>query len=165
MSTVEVAVGMGSNIAPERHVPAALDALTECFGALEVSTAYACPAVGFEGADFINLVVIFSTERAIQDVQAELRRIENALGRDTRPRDGSRTMDLDLLLYGQTIHDDGDVRVPRADILRYAFVLCPLAELRPRATHPSTGRRYDALWQSFTDRDQPLRIADAEIGR
>ncbi|RJS91266.1 2-amino-4-hydroxy-6-hydroxymethyldihydropteridine diphosphokinase [Salinisphaera sp. Q1T1-3] len=162
VKTVEVAVGMGSNIAPEHYVPAALAALRSRFAALEVSTAYACPAVGFSGNDFVNLVVLFETAESIDAVQAALREIETELGRDERARDGSRTMDLDLLLYGATVHDDGDIRVPRADILTYAFVLGPLAELRPNGIHPTKTRRYRDLWAAFDDADQPLRAVQLD---
>lgn len=152
----EVAIGMGSNIEPARYVPAALQALSQRFGTLDVSPIYRCPAVGFAGADFVNLVVVFDTSESIDAVQAALRAIESGCGRDRRPRDGSRTMDLDMLLYGDTVYDDGDIRVPRADILEYAFVLRPLADIRPAARHPVDGRAYRELWAAFDQQGQPL---------
>ncbi len=157
---VDTAVGIGSNIAPGRYVPAAIQALRARFGTLEISTLYRCPAVGFDGADFINLVVMLSTDEPIEQVQAALRDIETANGRAQRARDGSRTLDLDLLLYGDTIHDDGTIRVPRADITDYAFVLAPLAELRPRGVHPGLGRTYAALWADDSAPCQPLIAID-----
>ncbi|MGB7757626.1 MAG: 2-amino-4-hydroxy-6-hydroxymethyldihydropteridine diphosphokinase [Salinisphaera sp.] len=152
----EVVVGMGSNIEPERHVRAALGQLAERFGALDVSPIYTCPAVGFSGADFVNLVVAFETDEPIETVQAGLREIEAAGGRDRAGRDGSRTMDLDMLLFGDRVFDNGDIRVPRADILEYAFVLRPLAEIRPHARHPGNGRSYRELWAAFDRSGQPL---------
>ncbi|MBH04415.1 MAG: 2-amino-4-hydroxy-6-hydroxymethyldihydropteridine diphosphokinase [Xanthomonadales bacterium] len=157
---VDIAVGIGSNIDPSRYIPAALEALRARFGTLEVSTLYRCPAVGFDGADFINLVVMFSTGAPIEQVQTALRDIETENGRAQRARDGSRTLDLDLLLYGATIHDDGTIRVPRADIIDYAFVLAPLAELRPQGVHPSLGRTYAALWADENAPRQPLIAID-----
>lgn len=156
----EVVVGMGSNIAPESHVRQALDALTWRFSGVEVSPVYRCPAVGFEGADFVNLVVAFHTADPILRVQSALRRIEAAGGRDRAARDGSRTIDLDMLLFGAALFDNGDIRVPRADILEYAFVLRPLADLRPMLRHPTVGRTYRELWAAFNAAGQPLtRIA------
>lgn len=152
----EVVVGMGSNIEPERHVRAALEQLAERFGTLDVSPVYTCPAVGFSGADFVNLVVAFESGEPIETVQAGLREIEAAGGRDRAAHDGSRTMDLDMLLFGDTVFDNGDIRVPRADILDYAFVLRPLAEIRPDARHPSDGRSYRELWAAFDRSGQPL---------
>lgn len=152
----EVVVGIGSNIEPERHVREALAALAVRFGTLDISPAYACPAVGFSGADFVNLVVAFEADESIASVQAGLRDIEAACGRDRAARDGSRTMDLDMLLFGDAVFDDGDIRVPRADILDYAFVLRPLAEIRPASRHPTDGRAYRDLWAAFDKPGQPL---------
>lgn len=152
----EVVIGIGSNIAPERHVQAALERLAERFGALDVSPIYRCPAVGFSGADFVNLVVAFESDEAIDVVQAGLREIEAAGGRDRAARDGARTIDLDMLLFGDIVFDNGDIRVPRADILDYAFVLRPLADIRPDARHPTDGRTYRELWRAFDRPGQPL---------
>lgn len=152
----EVFVGMGSNIEPAVHVPEGLAALEKTFGRLEISAIYRCPAVGFDGHEFVNLVVAFEVDSEIADVQWQLRSIEADCGRRQRVRDGSRTMDLDMLLFGETIFNNGDIRVPRADILEYAFVLRPLAEMRPQGKHPTSGRRYADLWASFDATDQPL---------
>lgn len=152
----EVVIGMGSNIEPERNVRAALDRLKQRFGALDVSPIYTCPAVGFSGADFVNLVVAFDANEPIEVVQSGLREIEAAGGRDRAARDGSRTMDLDMLLFGNSVFDNGDIRVPRADILDYAFVLRPLAEIRPDVRHPTDGRTYRELWAAFDRPGQPL---------
>lgn len=153
----EVAVGVGSNIEPGRYVPATLERLRARFGVLDVSPIYSCPAVGFSGADFVNLVVAFQSAEPIEAVQAGLRAIEAAGGRNRAARgDGSRTMDLDMLLFGDRVLDNGDIRVPRADILEYAFVLRPLADIRPQARHPIDGRRYRELWEAFDQPGQPL---------
>lgn len=152
----DVAVGVGSNITPRRHVSAALTALAARFGPLSVSPAYAGPPVGFAGADFVNLVVLFDTDETIEAVHAGLRAIEAAGGRRRDGRPGSRTIDLDMLLYGHLVFDNGQIRVPRADILDYAFVLRPLAELCPEARHPDNGQRYRDLWAVFDKSDQPL---------
>ena len=152
----EVVIGMGSNIDPERNVRAALDRLAQRFGALDVSPIYTCPAVGFSGADFVNLVVAFHSDEPIESVQNGLREIEAAGGRNRAARDGSRTLDLDMLLFGESVFDNGDIRVPRADILDYAFVLRPLADIRPDARHPTDGRHYRELWAGFDRPGQPL---------
>lgn len=152
----EVVVGVGSNIRPERHVCEALQRLKKHFGELDVSPAYRCPAVGFSGADFINLVVAFDSEKPIEEVQRVLRQIEAAGKRTRGEHSSSRTIDLDMLLYGDRIFDNGDIRVPRADILDYAFVLKPLAEIRPAGIHPRDGRSYRDLWTAFSRSNQPL---------
>ena len=62
----------------------------------------------------------------------------------------SRSLDIDLLLYGEQVIDEW--RVPRDDILKYAFVLRPLAEMAPDLVHPATGKTMAEHWQAF-DRD------------
>ncbi|MES1942604.1 2-amino-4-hydroxy-6-hydroxymethyldihydropteridine pyrophosphokinase [Salinisphaera sp. PC39] len=150
-------VGIGSNIEPRRHIPHAVRLLRERFGDLRVSPVYECPAVGFEGADFLNLVVGFDTGADIPALLQALRCIESHCGRVRGERTASRTMDLDLLLYGDRVTDGPDARLPRDDILRYAFVLRPLAEIAPDARHPTDGRSYAELWAAFGTEGQPLR--------
>lgn len=152
----EVIIGIGSNIKPRTHVPAALEQLSARLGPIDVSPMYRCPAVGFAGAEFVNLVAAFTTSQSIHAVQAELRELENQGGRERRVGDESRTLDLDMLLYGDTVFDNGDIRVPRADIFKYAFVCRPLAELRPAGRHPIDGRSYAQIWQAFGPSDIPL---------
>jgi 2-amino-4-hydroxy-6-hydroxymethyldihydropteridine diphosphokinase len=62
-----------------------------------------------------------------------------------------------LLLYGQQVLDESAVRVPRADILQYAFVLAPIAELAPDLRHPVDGRTMRELWSAFEGGDQGIR--------
>lgn len=157
---VAVFVGIGSNIEPRTHIPRALGLLEQRFGGLRVSRFYECPAVGFDGDPFVNLVVGFDTGEPPFDVVHGLRAIERQCGRSRSEKMRSRTMDLDLLLYGDHILDDADLRVPRSDILCYAFVLKPLAELIPDARHPVNGVRYADLWAAFDAGEQPLTPVD-----
>lgn len=152
----EVIIGIGSNIEPGVHVPAALKQLDRRLGPIDVSPMYRCPAVGFDGAEFVNLVAAFDTSQDIHAVQAELRALESQGGRDRQTGDDSRTLDLDMLIYGDTVFDNGDIRVPRADIFQYAFVCRPLAELRPAGRHPTDGRSYAQIWQAFGPSEIPL---------
>jgi len=153
----QVYVGIGSNIDRERHVTAALQALTDRFGPLQRSSVYECAAVGFSSAPFYNLVVGFETEAAPRAVQQQLHAIEDANARVRADSFSARTLDLDLLLYGGAVISEDHLQVPRDDILRYAFVLRPLAEIAGEKTHPVTGQRFDALWSGFSDRTQALR--------
>ncbi len=73
----------------------------------------------------------------------------------------SRPLDIDLLLYGNQVIDSPPLRIPRADILEYAFVLRPLAELAPELVHPLTGRKLADHWREFDQASQPLTpVAD-----
>jgi 2-amino-4-hydroxy-6-hydroxymethyldihydropteridine diphosphokinase len=88
-----------------------------------------------------------------ETLSAKLYAIEDAQGRDRRqPRFSSRPVDLDLLMYGDTVQHDDVIDVPRPEILEQAFVLLPLAELAPELKHPENGESFAALLSDFTKR-------------
>ena len=149
MADVAVYIGVGSNIAPERHVPMALDALRSAFGGIACSPAYRSPPLGFEGEDFINCVVRIDSRMEVAELVAHLKTLESRAGRQTRTAPGSRELDLDLLLYGDRVIDLGAIRLPRPDVLDYAFVLRHLADLAPALVHPVTGRSLAWHWANF----------------
>ena len=153
-------VGVGGNIDPESVVPDGVRALEDRFGALECSPVYRSAAVGFDGDDFLNLVVAFPTSLAPDALVAALREVEAGFGRARRPGSlDSRTLDLDLLLYGDACI--AEVGVPRADILEHAFVLKPLADIAGERCHPVVGLTYRALWEAFDGDRADLRPAEA----
>lgn len=162
-AAVDVFVGVGSNIEPLYYVPQALELLAEAFDNLRMSNVYQCPAVGLDGDAFVNLVVAFTSHEDTQALQARLREIEAACGRDRSIKRASRSMDLDLLLYGDRIIDEDGLHLPRADILEYAFVLKPMAELAPTRRHPLDGRSYAELWVGFNNADQPLSPVEISV--
>lgn len=146
----EVFLSLGSNIDREKHIPEALAELTTRFGPLTVSAIYETAAVGFDGPAFHNLVVGFSSEWPVLDIAAILTEIEERHGRTRADKKfSSRTLDIDLLLYGDTVLSEGRLHLPRPEITRYAFVLEPLAEIAPDHRHPLTGERYADLWAAF----------------
>ena len=148
-----VFVGMGSNLEPERHLRSALAALGRRFGPVQVSPTYRNPAVGFAGDDFLNLVVAFETDASVGDVGLALAEIEAENGR-TRAGEkfAPRSLDLDLLLYGDRISEGGEGPVlPREEILERAFVLKPLADVAPDLVHPGEGVTFAELWARFPD--------------
>lgn len=160
----KVFVSIGSNIERERNVRAAVKALRERFGTLVVSRIYESAAVGFSGDNFFNLVVGFDTEAAVQEVATALREIESANSRDRNaPRFSPRTLDLDLLLYDDLVLDEGGIRLPRAEIGRYAFVLAPLAEIAGDLHNPTDGRRFDDMWREFDRAGQPLWPVEFDV--
>jgi 2-amino-4-hydroxy-6-hydroxymethyldihydropteridine diphosphokinase len=152
-----VFVGVGSNIDREASVRAGVADLREHFGELQLSSVYESEAVGFEGNAFYNLVVAFDTKDSIDEVIAVLSSIEEAHGRERGGRRfSSRTLDLDLLLYGDLVARGQGYHVPRDEIPRYAFVLWPLSELEPAMKHPQTGETFLAMWEGFDKRNQAL---------
>ncbi len=155
-SVVTTYLSLGSNVEPFYHIPVAVRELGARFGSLRISPVYESAAIGFTGEHFLNLVVAFETNLEPTVIRAFLRQLEE---RHDRVREGEsfspRTLDIDLLLYGDLV-STGSVVVPRAEILRYAFVLKPLADLAPDACHPVTGVRYADLWATFDATMQPL---------
>lgn len=159
----DIYVSVGSNLDREQHVRSSLAELRATFGALRCSSVYQTRAVGFEGDDFYNMVIGFHSELAPHEVLRHLKAIEAAHGRKRgEARFAPRTLDLDLLLYGDQIIDDGDLHLPRDEIERYAFVLCPLAELAPTLRHPSLDACFADLWSRFPHDDSELHAIDFE---
>jgi 2-amino-4-hydroxy-6-hydroxymethyldihydropteridine diphosphokinase len=145
-----VFVAAGSNVDPERHLARALTELRRAFPDTQVSPAYRNRAVGFEGADFINAVVGFHTELPVTEVIERLRGIEASCGRARdAPKWAPRSMDLDILLYGDLVSDDPQLRLPRPDLLKRAYMLGPLADLAPEVVHPTAGATIGQLWERF----------------
>ena len=102
-----VFVSIGSNEDRERNVRRAVHELNATFDGLRLSDVYECDAVGFEGDPFFNLVAQFETTLAVDEVLDRLRAIEARCGRvRTSRRYGPRTMDIDILTYGDWISDD-----------------------------------------------------------
>ena len=153
----QVYISVGSNQQARQHVPKALDALRLEFSPIELSPIYESVAVGFDGDNFINLVVGFNTERSLQDINNTLNKIEKSCGRNRGgERFTSRTMDLDLLIYGDLVCHDNHWDIPRREITLNAFVLKPLAELAPDSLHPELGVSFLQLWQQAVLLDQDL---------
>ncbi len=165
----EIYAGIGSNISPARHLDIAIRELQRHCGEVELSPTYRNPAVGFAGDDFLNLVVRFRSDWAVGKLERMFSKMEYASGRRNTGTEGtqatgSRTLDIDLLLYGSMI--DPQARLPRSDILRYAFVLRPLAELAPDLVHPLTGRAMAVHWNAVEARGPKMRrVTSLHFGR
>ena len=150
-------VSIGSNLERERCVRGAVAALRARFGELTLSPVYESEAVGFEGHPFYNLVAGFETEETVAALNTAFREIEDAFGRSRGPEKFSpRTLDIDLLTYGGLAGTVDGRELPRDEILHYAFVLGPLAEVAGDEIHPVLGRTYRELWAGFDRSGQPL---------
>lgn len=153
----EVYVAVGSNIEPEKHLRAAVTSLAKRFGLLRLSPVYRNRAVGFEGDDFLNMVIAFETDTEMAAVVGAMEQIEAENGRSRGDaKFAPRTLDLDLLLFGDHEERCGTIEVPRKEIVRYAFILKPLADLAGAMRHPVDGRSFDEIWAAFDKDSHPL---------
>ncbi|MFC6669685.1 2-amino-4-hydroxy-6-hydroxymethyldihydropteridine diphosphokinase [Marinobacterium aestuariivivens] len=156
-----VYVSIGSNIERERNIASGLDALALAFGELTLSSVFESEAVGFDGDHFYNLVAGFDTGLAVGELSRVLKEIEDRNGRCRQgPKFSARTLDIDILTYDDLRGKVDGVDLPRAEILKNAFVLRPLAEIAPEETHPKAGRTYAELWQAYDKQQQRLWPVD-----
>ena len=157
MTPTRVSVSGGSNIEPEKNLLLAAREIRARFPDAQFSRCYRNKSVGFDGPDFINFAVVFSTTLPLADVNAELERIEALCG---RPPDAKRweprAMDLDILLYGDAVGVVDGLTLPRPSLLTWNFMLRPLAEIAPDLLHPSAQRSIGELWAAFEGDNNPL---------
>ena len=156
-----VYLGLGSNVQPHRYLRMGIRELGQLFGVLELSNVYRSKAVGFDGADFLNLVVGLETDLSPLEIHERIEKLHVLAGRQRgESRYSPRTLDIDLLLYDDLIISDAPIVLPRADVLKYSFVLGPLAEIAPDLKHPQTGRQIAEHWAEFDKDSHPLEAAD-----
>ncbi len=142
---VRAYIGIGSNLGdPEQQVHDVLprlDGIRETRLAARSSLYRSEPAGGIEQEDFINAVAAVDTRLAPLDLLLELQAIEQAYYRQREPglRWGPRTMDLDILLYGQVRQNDSHLQLPHPEIARRLFVLQPLREIAGDLYLPALG--------------------------
>lgn len=149
----QVYVAIGSNVNPEENVAKAARELQRVFPSARFSSWYRNRAVGFDGDDFVNGVVGFTTDLPLRGVIEHLHAIEALCGRPRNaPRWAPRAMDLDVLLYDNVVCNEPTLTLPRPDLLKRPYMLGPLAELAPQVMHPTAGLTIGELWQRF-DRD------------
>lgn len=136
-------LALGSNIEPGPHLRAALAALQRLAQSrlVAVSRWYRTRPWGIEDQpEFINLAATLITRLEPLALLAETQAIERALGRERGQRNGPRTIDLDILLYGSHTLDSPELRLPHPALTWRDFMLIPLIEIAPEAIHPERGR-------------------------
>ena len=155
-------VSVGSNIERELRIRAALDDMRALFGELVISPVYETEAVGFDGDPFLNLVVGIYSELPPRNLHGLMREIETRQGRERNgEKFSARTLDLDVLTYGSVVTSDGGKALPRDEILDYAFVLGPLADVAGEEVYPGSEDTYASLWaQMDTQKKHGLRRLD-----
>lgn len=153
-----VYLSIGSNLQPGQHIAAALAELREQFENVEVSPFYRSKAVGFDGPDFVNAAIELDTDWEPDRLKRWLHALEDRHGRQRdQPRYSSRTLDIDIVLFGnRVLTGAGHLQVPRNE-LQHAFVLRPLLDIAPNLRNPATGERLDQHWPT-ADADRVERV-------
>jgi 2-amino-4-hydroxy-6-hydroxymethyldihydropteridine diphosphokinase len=139
-------VGIGANLGDARANVA--DAIERLRGLpatrlLAHSASYRTAPIDSSGDDYVNAVACVDTGLAAHELLAALQGIEQAHGRERPYRNAPRTLDLDLLLYGDEVIDTPTLTVPHARMLERAFVLVPLLEIAPDVVVPGAGPARD----------------------
>ena len=144
-----VAVGLGSNLGDRLdHLVAGMRSLSEAMAIAACSSVYESQAVGDrDQGPFLNLVLLGTTERDPLELLAAGALAETLSGRRRTRRWGPRTLDVDLILWGDRILDRPDLTVPHPRWTERAFVLAPLAEVGPDLIDPESGRSVAELWE------------------
>jgi 2-amino-4-hydroxy-6-hydroxymethyldihydropteridine diphosphokinase len=136
-------IGIGANLGDARaNVDDAVAwlALLPESRLLRTSPYYRSAPIDSSGDDYVNAVVAIDTRLVAEDLLAALHRIEAEHGRERPYRNAPRTLDLDLLLYGDAIIDTDTLIVPHPRMLERAFVLRPLLDIAPAIAVPGRGR-------------------------
>jgi len=142
-------LGLGSNVDAESHIRAGISELENQFGSVCLSPAYASTSVGFDGDDFINLVARVETDMQPLELRQYLRDLEDHYDRKRNvPKFSDRSLDIDILLYDDLVLLSPLLEIPRAEILKFAHVLKPLADLEPDLIHPTELRSISDIWKS-----------------
>ncbi len=132
----QVYLDIGSNIDREQNIQSCVDELRRKFPDIVFSNAYESEALGFKGDPFINLSAGLQTRLSYDELNDYLKNLEN---RHARKRNNekfiSRTLDVDILLYGDLVLQP-QKDLPRREILKFPFVLFPLAEIAVDFMHP-----------------------------
>jgi len=153
----QVFLGLGSNLEREKNIKAGLYALKNLFGELIISPIYESESVGFKGRHFYNLVISLNTELSIAQLSESLKKIEDENGRvRSGPKYSPRTLDIDILTYGDFVGVEANVELPRDEITRNAFVLLPLSDVAPIELHPALKKSYAELWSTYDKNSQAL---------
>lgn len=140
-------LGLGSNVDREKHIRAALDALADRFGTLVISPVYDSASIGFDGNPFLNLVVGIDTDLPPGELVAWLRALEDANGRvrSQGRQYNDRTLDVDILTWGNVAGRVDGIELPRNEVVKHAFVLLPLVDVAGDEIHPALDISYRAL--------------------
>jgi len=148
----QVFLSLGSNMSRTQNINAGLNQLEAYFGELKLSPVYESEPVGFEGDCFFNLVVEIQCRLSLSELASCLKKIEDDNGRQRGgPRFSARSLDIDILTFGDAVGVYQGIELPRAELYYNGFVLLPMAELAPNVVDAKTRKSYQSLWNSHRE--------------
>ena len=156
-----VFLDIGSNIERRKNIQSCVDQLCLDYPDIVFSKAYESEAFGFDGDPFINLSAKISTDLDYYDLKNYLKTLENKHARKRHSKKFiSRTLDVDVLLFGDLVLTP-KVDLPRAEILKFPFVLFPLSEIAADIIHPLENKTIAEITKNSTlDRSSLTEIKD-----
>lgn len=153
----KVAISIGSNMEPkERYLTEAMEKLMKnpAIRNLEVSPYQVTKPYGYlEQDDFLNAAAVFETILSPQDLLLFLQELEQEAHRKREIHWGPRTLDLDILLYGEACISTKNLTIPHIDMKNRAFVLEPLSAIAPGMIHPVYHKTIRDMWQQLCEKD------------
>ena len=162
---IPVHIALGSNLGnPENFLEEAREALRKlplkkmkCSSILKSS-----PLLGMSQPDYLNQLVCGITQLRAEELLMDCQAIEKRIGRIREQRWGPRTIDIDIISYGQQTIDSPTLKIPHPEMEKRAFVLMPLQEISPQWTHPVSGHTIDELledWKSNSSEPLPVILS------
>lgn len=157
-----VYLGLGSNLGDRlANLRQAAQLLHDEVTLIQVSSVYETEPVGNPAQPwFLNAVLEGYTELGPQELLEFALAIENALGRVRSFPNAPRTIDIDILLYGEEVIATSSLTIPHPRLAERGFTLCPLTEIAPLFALPTTGETMESILASATDLEETRHFAD-----
>ena len=143
-------LGLGSNLGDRQHnLSRAIELLSQRLHVERISSIYETEPMGYqEQPRFLNAICQVATLLSPEKLLALAKEIEEALGRVPSFQNGPRSIDVDILFYGEQVIDNPQLTIPHPRLEERAFVLVPLAEIAPELVHPVSGKTVGEMVQN-----------------
>ena len=160
MKTITAYLGLGSNLGDrEDNLRGAVALLRQGVSLIALSAVYETEPWGYTSQPtFLNLVCAVETGLSPQELLELAQGVEGELERVPTFRYGPRTMDVDILLYGDEVIATPELRIPHPRLWERAFVLVPLAEIAPGIIHPALGKSMAELLEAVSGKEKVVML-------
>lgn len=162
---VPVLISMGANIEPEKNLSKAVDEIKSQFRLRRDSSTYQTEPVdqGPKGKSFLNKVIEIETDLGYPALVNQLKSIEKKFGRVPGNK-RQVPLDLDVLVYDGQVFSVTGKRIPDPNLIKYAYIARPLAEMAPDFRHPANGKSIESILEQLDDNSRVIKIEEVENG-